>query len=445
MIRRRRFLRGAALAVATPALHSLLPRALWAAEPTPALRLCWVFVPNGMQMAAWTPKTVGDKFKLSPTLASLAAHRDDVLVLSGLTINGGRALGDGPGDHARAASSYLTCAHPKKTGGAGLRAGESVDQVAARHLGATTRFASVELGCERGARSGQCDSGYSCAYSSAISWRTPTTPNAKETRPRQVFDRLFLSTREGESPQDSARRLTTRRSVLDFVLEDAAALRSKLGSTDAQKLDEYLTGVREIERRLQSLESSTDSDAGDPLAGLAMGTPKSFAEHQQLMYDLIALAFQADITRVATFMVGNAGSPRTFAPIGVRDPWHPLSHHGGDKSKNERIAKIDRFNVEQLAHFVGRLAAIDDPVTPGKRLLDSTIVTYGSGIGDGNRHNHDDLPIVVVGSGHGSVRTGRHIRLRKNTPTANLYLSQLQAAGLSREVFADSTVPLVLT
>ncbi len=440
-LHRRTVLRGLGVAMALPFLDAMRPAMAWAQEGSATVtptRLLFVFVPNGKHMPTWTPK--GEHGELPWTLEPLRPHREDVLVLSGLAIDGGRAHGDGPGDHARSAASFLTTAHPVKTGGAGIRAGISVDQVAAEHLGRSTRFRSLELGCERGGQSGQCDSGYSCAYSSNVSWRTATSPNVKEIDPRLVFERLFMSVRDGESATDAARRLRSRGSVLDFVLQDAKRLSGKLGPSDRRKLDEYTTGVRELERRLRMIEQARGDGAVLPIDRPA-GIPRDHQEHVRLMLDLIVLAFRTDLTRVATFMAGNAGSNRSYRWLGVPEGHHGLSHHGKDAKKREKIRKIDRFNVEQLAYLLERLRARDED---GAALVDSSLVLYGSGIGDGNRHNHDQLPLLLAGRA-GGVRPGRHLRSGHNTPAANLYLSMLRAAGVPAESFGDSKRPLDLT
>ncbi len=439
---RRTFLRGVGAAVALPMLDAMCPALAWARQggsPAAPVRLVWIFVPNGVHVPTWRPVAEGTAFELPATLEPLADVREHVTVLSGLTLNGGRPHGDGPGDHARSASSFLTAAHPVKTGGAGIRSGISVDQVAAASVGRATRFASLELGLERGAQSGECDSGYSCAYSSNISWRSPTTPNAKEIDPRLVFERLFLDRREGESPADATRRLRTRASVLDHVREEATRLGGKLGAGDRAKLDEYLSGIREIERRIQVAEKARDDGELQLPIDRPSGIPRDPSEHLRLMSDLLVLALQSDQTRVVTLMVGNAGSGRSFGWLGVPEGWHGLSHHGGKAEKNAKIRKIDRYHVEQFAHLVDRLRRVDDG---DGTLLDNTLVMYGSGIADGNRHNHDHLPILLAGRGGGAVRPGRHIVHRKETPLADLYLTMLNAAGVERAKFADSIAPL---
>jgi hypothetical protein len=425
---RRRFLKGCGTVLALPWLESLLPRAL--AGVAPPRRLAFLFVPNGIHMEDWTPRAEGRSFDLPYLLEPLAPFRDDLLLLSGLTHDKGRANGDGPGDHARSAAVYLTASQPRKTAGDDIEAGVSVDQVAAGKLGAATRFPSLELGCEEARQSGQCDSGYSCAYSSNISWRTPRTPMGKETDPRLLFERLFGAGGPGGAAA-RAERLRARRSILDYVADDARRLEGELSGADRGKLDEYCQGVREIERRL---------DLGEPAPAAMdapLGTPREYGAHVRLMADLLALAFRTDATRVATFMMANEGTNRTYPEIGVRDGHHHLSHHGGDRGKIDGIRRINRLQTELLAHFLRRLK--ETPEGEGS-LLDRCTIVYGSGISDGNRHNHDDLPCLVAG--RGALSTGRHVRYPRDTPMANLFVSLLHAHGVRTDRFGDSTGPL---
>jgi hypothetical protein len=398
--------------------------------------MAFLFIPNGAHMPAWTPEAEGADFKLPATLEPLEKVRDKLLVLSGLAHDTGFAHGDGAGDHARSAATFLTGVHPIKTDGKGIRAGISVDQLAAERLGRETRFASLELGCEEGKLAGSCDSGYSCAYSNNISWRSPTEPAGKEVNPRQLFDRLFGADDEHEKTQSRAKRDLERKSILDLVQQDARGLRRKLGKNDARKLDEYLTGVREIEKRIDNAGEGlfVENQLTRP-----RGAPKDFAKHARLMGDLLAVAFQSDLTRIATWMFANEGSNKTYRGLDITDGHHTLSHHQNDPEKQAKIAKINRYHVEQLAYFLERL----DSISEGDgTVLDNTMLVYGSGIGDGNRHNHDDLPVLVAGGGASALQGGRHLRYPKGTPLMNLYLSMLHKVGVDVDAVGDSTEPL---
>jgi hypothetical protein len=437
-LERRTFLRGAGAALGLPLLEAMLPRAL-AQDPPRPLRVVFVFMPNGVHVPDWAPAAEGPLDALPYLFEPLAPHRESTLVLSGLTLDGGRAHKDGPGDHARAAASFLTGAHPRKTGGADIEAGVSIDQLLAPALGRSTRFASLELGTEPSAQSGACDSGYSCAYSSNISWRTPTTPLAKDHSPRRVFERLF-GDGQALSPEERARRDRARRSVLDLALDDARRLRARLGGGDRAKLDEYMTAVREVEQRITRAQAAPTADRDDP----PPRRPADYGEHIRLMYDLTRLAFEADATRVVTFMVGNAGSNRSYHELGVPDGHHDLSHHGRDPEKQEKLRRINRFHVEQLAHFLEGLSRTKDG-PGGATLLDNTLVLFGSGLGDGDRHNHDDLPILLCGRGAGvGARSGRHVRYPAETPLCGLYLWLLGKAGVRAGEFGDASRPLAV-
>ncbi|HWB12380.1 MAG TPA: DUF1552 domain-containing protein [Pirellulales bacterium] len=441
-ISRRAALKGLGTALVLPLLDSMLPatafspfaRALQAAETARQLpnRAAFVYVPNGMHMPDWTPSQVGAGFDLPPILATLSPVKDDFMVITGLAQDGGRAHGDGGGDHARAMASFLTGTHPKKTHGADIRAGVSADQVAAEKVGRLTRFASLELGCDAGAQSGNCDTGYSCAYSSNAAWRTESQPVAKEVNPRLVFERLFTDGPPGETKEAKARRERYRLSVLDFVQEDAASLKRRLGANDQRKLDEYLTSVRELEARIARSEKSP----GEGPVGLPKpaGVPEDYAEHIRLMYDLMALAFQSDLTRVVTFVHANEGSNRSYPFIGVSDGHHDLSHHAGDAEKQAKISKINQFHASHLARFLQKLK--ETPEGDGN-LLDHSMIAFGSAIGDGNRHNHDDLPIMLAGRGCGTLKPGRHIRYERETPLNNLWLSMLDRLGAHVDRLGD--------
>jgi hypothetical protein len=433
---RRTVLRGLGTTVALPLLEAMTPKPLRAASPSAKFptRLAYLYVPNGVHMPDWTPSLAGEGFELPPILEPLRPVRDDVLVLSGLALDPARAHGDGGGDHARAMASFLTGAHPRKTGGADLRAGISVDQLVANRIGRATRFASLELGCEGGRDSGRCDHGYSCAYQVNLSWRGESSPAAKEVDPRLVFERLFGDRTRGGSDVVNARREKRDRSLLDFVAEDARRLGEKLGAADRRKLDEYLTGVREIERRIVAARPAVEigrSSLKEPA-----GIPGDYREHLRLMSDLLVLAFWADLTRVATFVFANDGSNRSYGAIGVPEGHHDLSHHGRDARKYEKIRAINRFHVEQYAYLIGRLKEVREGETT---LLDQCMIAYGSGISDGNSHTHDDLPILLAGAGNGTLRPGRHVAMREGTPLANLHLSLLDRMGVAAESFGDST------
>jgi hypothetical protein len=353
-------------------------------------------------------------------------------VLSGLAQKHAEANGDGPGDHARSAACFLTGTQPRKTEGANIQNGVSIDQVLAERIGQASRFPSLELGCEKPLTSGNCDSGYSCAYSCNISWKSATTPQLKEIDPRLVFERLFGD--EGISPEERAKRLARRKSLLDYAREDAARLQVKLGATDRRKLDEYLTAVREIERRIQKAEADAAAQTPPPMAKPA-GIPADFSEHVRVLAELMVLAFQTDQTRVATHMIANDGNNKSFPWLEVADGHHEISHHGTDAGKIEKLKKVDRFHVELLAGVLARMAAI--PEGDGT-LLDHSLVLYGAGISDGNAHNHDELPILLAGGGNGTVKPGRHLRFPRHTPLCNLYVSLLERAGAQDTSFGDS-------
>lgn len=440
-ISRRTALRGLGTALALPLLDSMLPgtafspfaRAAQAAEAARKApnRAAFLYVPNGMHMPDWTPARVGGDFDLPPILQVLSPSKSDFMVISGLAQDGGRAHGDGGGDHARAMASFLTGTHPKKTHGADIKAGVSADQVAAQKIGNQTRYASLELGCDAGASTGACDTGYSCAYSHNAAWKTESQPVAKEVNPRLVFERLFTDGPPGETKEAKARRLRYRMSVLDFVLDEATSLKKRLGTNDQRKLDEYLTTVRELETRIARSEKSSGAAKG---MSKPSGIPEDYAEHIRLMYDLLALAFQADLTRVATFVHADEGSNRSYAFIGVPEGHHDLSHHAGDKEKQAKISKINQFHANHLAYFLTKLR--ETPEGDGN-LLDHAMVAYGSAIGDGNRHNHDDLPILLAGRGCGTLSPGRHIRYEKETPLNNLWLSMLDRLGAHADRLGD--------
>jgi hypothetical protein len=356
-----------------------------------------------------------------------------------LTCDKARPNGDGAGDHARAMAAFLTGRQARKTDGANIRAGVSVDQLAAQRVGTATRFPSLEVGCEGGRQAGNCDSGYSCAYSSNLSWRADSTPNPKEINPRLVFDRLFSNRVPGEADRARAIREHYNQSILDFVREDANQLRNRLGAADLRRMDEYLSSIREIERRIQQDNNVDTSAAGGlPRPG---GVPTDYRQHIRLLTDLLVLAFQTDLTRIATFVYANEGSNRNYRLINVSDGHHDLSHHGRDQAKLEKLHQINRFHIEQFAYLLGRLKSVREG---NRTLLDSCTIMYGSGNGDGNAHNHDDLPILLAGRAGGTLNAGRHIRYPSNTPLCNLYLEMLDRMNVRETRFGDSAGRLPL-
>lgn len=431
---RRTVLRGAGVALALPLLEAMLPaRANTLAAPRRAI---WIYAPNGVHMPDWTPANEGELETLPPTLAALAGHRARLTVISGLVHDKARANGDGPGDHARAAATFLTGCQALKTDGP-IRAGVSVDQLAARQIGALTRLRSLELGCEPGRLGGQCDNGYSCAYSNSIAWSTPHTPLGKLTDPREVFDRLF---RDGDASLPAAvreARAIRRRGVLDLVRDQAQGLARRVGAQDARKLDEYLSGVRELERRIEFNERAR---AGE-IAGRERpaASPESFDEHARLMADLLALALQSDTTRIATWMLANEGSNRSYPQHGVAEGHHELSHHGGDPDKQAKIAAINRAHIGALAHLLDALERAEGEA----RLLDSCRIAYGSAISDGDRHNHDELPILIAGGG-AALPGGRHVRLTRPAPCASLWLAMLEELSVEAGQLGDASAALRL-
>ena len=440
-ITRRTALKGLGTAVALPWLESLAVAAPGAAAAVdPPKRLAFMYVPNGVNMAEWTPKGGGGALKeLTGVLTPLNPHKEYVNVISGLALDKARANGDGPGDHARAMSVFLTGRQPRKTHGADIRVGMSADQHVATAIGDKTRFPSLELGIERGGQAGNCDSGYSCAYSSNLSWRGESTPNAKECDPKAVFDRLFSGHDPKELAAARAKRELYNKSVLDFVMEDAKDLNKTLGSGDQKKLDEYLASVREVEQQIEKAKQANKAPIAKPDMPRPNGIPRDVREHMRLMADLMVLAFQTDLTRVATLPFANDGSNKPYKMIDVPEGHHDLSHHGNDAKKLAKIKKINTFHMEQFAYLVGKLKAVKEP--NGTCLLDHLMLVYGSGIGDGNRHNHDDLPVLLVGKGGGTVTAGRHLTFskRSDTPLMNLYLALFQRMGAPAKKFGDST------
>jgi len=437
-ILRRTMLRGLGTAISLPLLEAMLPksRAAAAAAQTPPLRMMFFMVPNGAHMPAWTPSTQGPGFALPATLEPLQKHRDYVSVFSGLTLDGARDHGDGAGDHARSGASFLTGAHPRKTDGADIKSSVSVDQVAAQAVGSKSRFASLELGIDGSAQAGNCDSGYSCAYSSNLAWRNESSPLAKENDPAAVFDRLFGNGDSASEGKNRAARIERRKSVLDFVLDDAKALQTRLGTADKRKLDEYLYAVRDVENRMTHSDKLKVGEDGVPNIARPAGIPRDWSEHCKLMMDMTALAIRSDATRILTFMFGNEGDNKGYPQIGVPEGHHELSHHGKSEEKQAKVQKINHFHMQHFAYLLDHFAGVEEA---GSQLLDNCLILYGSGISDGDRHNHDDLPIMMVGKGGGRIKKPAHLQYPKDTPLCNLYLWMLNQVGVKADSFGDST------
>ncbi len=442
-VTRRHFLRGIGACVALPAFASVLPRrALAATSGGPLattasgapLRTAFVFFPNGAIPARWWPDGGERDFTFNPTLAPLEPVRSHVQILGGLDHLNARGLADGAGDHARGNGVFLTGVRINKSA-TDVRAGISIDQVIAKEVGHLTRFSSLELTCDANRQSAGCDSGYSCAYQYNISWQSSTTPMTPENNPRLVFERLFGAGPHGERAANAQARLMARRSVLDFVMEDARRLQRRLGRPDQEKLDQYLTGVRDIEARIQKAEAFGPNV--DPAQPTPAGIPQNHAEYVDLMYDMMLIAFKTDSTRVATFVLGHDGDNRSFTQIGISEGHHDLSHHQNNEERMDKIAQIDRWYVERFAAFLRRLEATED--VDGKSLLHNSRILYGSGNADGNRHTHENLPLLLAGGGGGALTPGRYVQ-HGAKPLSNLFLDLADQAGVKTlERFGDST------
>lgn len=432
-LHRRTFLKGVGAAIALPMLDAMTP-AMTAQAKAP-VRLAFVYVPNGVvNIDWWKPKGTGKDYEFTRLLKPLESLREDFFVLSGLDDKNGNALGDGPGDHGRAGASFLSGVHCKKTSGADILGGVSADQVAAQLVGSKTRFASLELGCEDSRTVGNCDSGYSCAYTNSISWRTPTTPNPPEVNPRLVFERLFGTADLSLSPEVRARRAEYRKSILDLVQSDTKKLVTNLGANDKRKIDEYLYAIREIEQRIAAAEK--DNRQITPGIEKPAGIPITFVEYSKLMCDLQLMAFQTDLTRISTLMFAREGSMRVYPELGISDPHHPLTHHRNTPEWIEKVAQINTFHVKLFAEYLQKLKDTKDG---DGSLLDHSMIVYGAGISDGNKHNHEDLPILLAGRGDGSLKPGRHLAYTPGKPMTNLYLSLLAGLGARPEKIGDST------
>ena len=445
---RRHFLRGVGACVALPVFESLSPVKLLAGEKAvksvrnplattatgAPLRTAFIFFPNGAIPSSWWPTSDGSDFQLSRTLQPLETSKEFIQILGGLNHKAAEPGPDGAGDHARGNGTFLTAVRLNKSA-TNVRAGISIDQVLARQVGSFTRFPSLELTCDSERKTTQCDSGYSCAYQYNISWSSPTTPMTPENNPRLVFERLFGAGSPGERAKNLERRRTEDRSVLDFVLEDTRGMQRRLSPQDQRKLDQYLTGVREIEQRIQKSEKF--GAVKDPSIETPAGIPSDYTEYVQLMYDMLLLAFQRDSTRVATFLLAHDGSNRSFDQIGISEGHHDLTHHMNRKDWIAKVADIDLWYVKQFAKFLDKLQQAKD--VDGNSLLHNSMIFYGSGNADANRHTHVNLPMLLAGKGGGTLKPGRYVK-HDSKPAANLFLSLADRLGVQGlKTFGDST------
>jgi len=430
---RRTFLKGVGITVALPMLEAMTPAFASAAESSKApMRMVFGYVPNGIEMKAWTPQGVGRDFEFTRILRPLEPFREDLLVLSGLAHRTGASKE--AGDHARAGGTYLTGVHPKRTAGADIEVGISVDQLAAQALGAKTRLPSLELGCEATRMVGSCDAGYSCAYQNSLAWRTPSTPMPPDINPRSVFERLYGSLESSLDEKAQAALNEDRRSVLDYVNERSRKLVSTLGRSDRRKMDEYLTAIREIEKRIQHIES--ENRQLTPEMDKPTGIPNDFIDHVRLMHDLLVVALQSDITRISTLLYSREGSNRAYPSLGFTDGHHPITHHRYIPDLVEKVTKINCYHLEQFTYLIKKLKSIQEG---DGTLLDHCMIVYGSSLSDGNRHSHEDLPVIVLGRGNGKLKTGRHIVYDDKPPMTNLFLTLLDKMGVASEKLGDST------
>jgi len=440
MLPRRTFLRGMGATLALPLLDAMVPAlsAMTNTAAKPAPRLGFIYIPNGVIQAQWVPAAVGTGFEFPPILSPIAPFRDRLLVLSGLAHRQADSFGDGNGDHPRAVAVWLSGVHAwdrRGKGGAEIRLGTTVDQLAAQELGRQTPVPSLQLALEAPTAIA-CDSG-DCFYGNTISWRTPTTPLPMEGHPRTVFERLFG---DGGSATERLAQVRATGSILDSVTEEAVRLEKTLGPTDRSKLTEYLEAVRDVEARIQNAEAHS-GDATLALPERPVDIPEAFDEYAKLMFDLQALAFQADITRVFSMMIAREGSGRSYPHAGVPDQHHTVSHHRHDPVYIEKKAKIDTYHIQLLGYFLEKLRSAADG---DGSLLDHSMIVYGGGIGDGNLHEHTNLPCLVAGGGAGQLKSGRHLKYSENTPMANLLVSLLDKAGVPAQKLGDSTGALDL-
>ena len=430
---RRTILRGVGASMALPMLDVMSPASAQAMEADSfPKRMAWVYIPQGAYMPAWMPTTEGEDFELTPSLKPMAEHRKEMIVFGGLTCDKGRANGDGGGDHARAGGAFLTGAQPKKTAGANFQAGQSADQFAALRLGDRTRLPSMEIAIEAYRGAGNCDSGYSCVYEHTLAWRNATSPLPTEVNPKRVFNQLF-SDQTQDLEMNARRKL--RASILDSVLEDAIDLQRALGGADKQKMDQYLTSVREIEQRLTRAEKLSPVTLPDDVSR-PEGVPTDLTEHIHLMCDLMALAFQTDVTRICTFMFAREGSEQKYRMVGVNEGHHSISHHQNKTENIDKLNAISAYHMTQFAYLISKLKSIKEG---DGTLLDNCMIAYGSAIADPNRHAHEDLPLIMAGGGGGTIRTGRFIRYPNETPLNNLWLAMLERFGAPAQKLGDST------
>ena len=431
---RRTFLRGVGTAVALPFLDAMTP-ALNAATARP-VRMAFVYVPNGIDMRHWNPAYEGALQELPRILKPMEPFKQDMTLLSNLTHNGGRALLDGAGDHGRCCGGYLAGVQPRKTM-VDIKAGISCDQIVANDIGRQTRFPSLEVGLEDARQAGDCDSGYSCAYTNNLAWRGDAQPLPPLLDPRALFERLF-GNGANLTPEQKTLQTKQRRSILDFVTGDTKTLQANLGPTDKRKLDEYLSSIRDIE--LQLTKAEHDNAQVNPGMDKPYGVPADFAEHFKLMTDMMTVAFQADLTRVMTFLVSREGSSRAYREIGIADGHHPLTHHQNKPEMMEKVAQINVYQMTQFAAWIEKLKSIREG---DGTLLDNAMIVYGAGLSDGNRHTHEDLPTLMVGRGgkgaNGGIKAGRRIVYRKETPMSNLFLTMMDRMGTKVEHFGDAT------
>ncbi len=438
---RRKFLKGLGVSITLPALEAFQTRQASASsdQPITPVRSAFIYVPNGAQQDAWFPTGTGKEFQLSSTMKPLESLREEIQVITGLDHQHAEPGPDGAGDHARANATFLTGMRARKTSGTNISVGQSIDQLIAEKVGYETKFSSLELTCDSIRKSGNCDSGYSCAYQYNVSWRTAVTPMTPEPNPRNVFERLF-GDQDPQTHRQQQKRRNEQRSILDFVLEDASQLRKQLGQSDHRKVDEYMSGIREIEQRIERMETFPTGklqNFGAADQSVPDGIPKEYAEHIDVMLELLALAFQTDTTRVATLMMAHDGSNRSFPEIGIPEGHHNLTHRQREEEAREKVAKIDVFYMKRLAKFLERLRGIND--AGDSNLLDNSMILYGSGIADANRHTHDNLPVILAGSGAGRLSPGRLVDAGSQ-PMTNLFLSIADRMGVKNvDRFGDST------